>query len=51
MDRRAYDVLMAAAAALSSMALAGGREVREEALLAVQARLNACEAEPYVRAV
>ncbi|MGT2482168.1 hypothetical protein ACU4GR_32610 (plasmid) [Methylobacterium oryzae CBMB20] len=50
MDRQAYDALIAANAVLSSMALADRRQGREEALLAVQERLRACEAEPYVRA-
>jgi hypothetical protein len=46
MDRLTYDALTAAAAALSSMALAGGRQGREETLHAMRARLRACEAEP-----
>jgi hypothetical protein len=50
MDRLTYDALTAASAALSSMALADGRQGREEALQAVQARLRACEAESYVKA-
>lgn len=50
MDRQAYEALMAANAVLSSMALADRRQGREEALLAVQARLRACEAEAAVKA-
>lgn len=50
MDRQAYEALMAANAVLSSMALADRRQGREEALLAVQARLHACEAEAAVKA-
>jgi hypothetical protein len=50
MDRLTYDALTAAMAALSSQALTGGRQGREEALQAVQARLRACEVEPYFKA-
>jgi hypothetical protein len=50
MDRLTYDALFAASAALASGAPAGGSQGREEALRAIQARLQACEAEPYVKA-
>jgi hypothetical protein len=50
LDRRTYDALRAASAALSSKAPAGESRAREEVLYAMRARLRACEAEPYVKA-
>lgn len=50
MDHRTYEVLIAAAEALSALVLTGESEGREEALRAVQVRLNACRAEDYDKA-
>lgn len=45
MDGQTYDALIAAMAMLSSLALAGGSQGREEALHGMRARLHACQAE------
>jgi hypothetical protein len=50
LDRRTYDALRAASAALSSKAPTSDDRGREEAFHGMQARLCACEAEPYVEA-
>ena len=50
LDRRTYEALTAASAVLSSKVSSGESQGREEALCAVQARLRACEVEPFVEA-
>ena len=50
MDGPTYDAMIAAMAALSSLALSGERQGREEVLQPMRARLHACEAELHVKA-
>jgi len=50
MDRRTYDALFAASAALASKSLDGESRGREDALQAMRACLRACEVEPCIEA-